>query len=261
MYAIVFHAHQKLDRVAHRHLKSLIAEDVFFPSIKQILKFEAGHGPDSAKLKRHQKDKQPWHFVDPFDENDTDLHVQIEQHYNRLVKELKKRDSVRSAFEASWLAHALVDGLTPAHHYPYEAELKHLRGGESRETRNGLTGRLYVKSDSVVESIHKSLKLIGPKGLLTSHAMFEAGAYTIIAPQRFKNARPTESEIEEVIEKGVVSAFKKTAKDVAKMDIYTSFCESGWIQPVIKGIRDDLAPRMINTITLAWYSAANEASV
>jgi hypothetical protein len=26
------------------------------------------------------------------------------------------------AFQAAWLAHAVVDGLTPAHHYPYESE-------------------------------------------------------------------------------------------------------------------------------------------
>jgi hypothetical protein len=260
MYAIVFHAHQKLDRVAHRHLVGLLPNDSFFPSIRQILKFEAGHGPDSAKLKRQLKGSQPWHFVDPFDDKDTDLHKQIEYHYSSLVKELKKRDSVRAAFEAAWLAHALVDGLTPAHHYPYEAELESLRGGESRDSRVGLTGRLYVKSDSVAESVQKSLKLIGPKGLLTSHAMFEAGAYTIIAPLRFTKAWPNQSEIDKVLKEGVVSLFKQKAKDVAKLNLYQSFCESGWVRPVTKAVRKDLAPTMVNTVTLAWYAAIQEAT-
>jgi hypothetical protein len=260
MYAIVFHAHQKLDRVAYRHLMGLSPPDSFFPSIRQILKFEAGHGPDSAKLKRQVKGRQPWHFVDPFDDLDTDLHKQIEHHYTSLVKELKKHDNVRAGFEAAWLAHALVDGLTPAHHYPYEAELKRLRGGESRDSRVGLTGRLYVKSDNVIESVHRSLKLIGPKGLLTSHAMFEAGAYTIIAPLRFTKARPIQTEIDKVLKEGIVSLFKQKAKDVANLNIYQTFCESGWIRPVTKAVRSELAPAMVNTITLAWYAAIQEAT-
>src|SRR4051812_47261517 len=127
MYAIIFHAHQKLDRVARKHLEQLLPE-VFFPSSKQILKFEAGHGPDGAKLKRQNQVEQPWHFVDPHDVTDTLIHDEIEHHYCGLRDALKKRDDVRAAFEAAWLAHALVDGLTPAHHYPYEKMLEELRG-------------------------------------------------------------------------------------------------------------------------------------
>jgi hypothetical protein len=260
MYAIVFHAHQKLDRAAHRHLIDLLPEDSFFPSIRQILKFEAGHGPDSAKLKRHDKSEQPWHFIDPFDEKDTALDKQIQKHYKRLVIELRNKDSVRSSFEAAWLAHALVDGLTPAHHYPYEAELERLRGGEPRDSRKGLSGRLYVKSDSVTSTIHRSLKLIGPRGLLTSHAMFEAGAYTIIAPLRFTKARPTKEDLDKVTKDGIVKIFRQNARDVAKLNLYASFCEDGWIKPVTKGIRNELAPKMVNIITMAWYAAAQEAT-
>ncbi len=259
MYAIVFHAHQKLDRVARRHLNSLLTPDTFFPSIRQILKFEAGNGPDSAKLKRHSKGSQPWHFIDPFDDKDIALDAQINKHYKALVSELKKRDSIRAAFEASWLAHALVDGLTPAHHYPYETELKRLMGGKSRNERKGLADRLYVKSDTAIETIHRSLKLIGPKGLLTSHALFEAGAYTIIAPLRFSKTYPSQEDLAFVMKEGIVKVFRQAAKDVAQLQIYTRFCESGWIRPVTKNVRDELAPAMINVITLAWYAAAQDA--
>src|SRR5579884_1999485 len=167
MYAIVFHAHQKLDRVAYHHLRKLLPESTFFPALKQILRFEGGRGPDSVKLKRKTDAEQPWHFINPLDDKDTQLNQQIERHYRHLVEELKQRDSVRASFEAAWLAHALVDGLTPAHHYPYESALEELRG-EPQYTRKGLVGRDIVHSDTVVESIHKSLKIIGPKGLLTS---------------------------------------------------------------------------------------------
>jgi hypothetical protein len=260
MYSIIFHAHQKLDRVAHRQLLRLLPEDNHsFPAIAQVLKFEGSKGPDGAKLKR-LKNGQPWHFVDPLDANDTDLHGQILRHYERLVLALRQDDDVRAAFEASWMAHALVDGLTPAHHFPYEAELSQLRGGEARHTRHGLAGRLYVKGDTLTKSVLQSLKLVGPKGLLTTHAMFEAGAYAIIAPLRFNKACPSRSDIESIKIDGVVTVFKKTAREVAELNLYERFYALGWTRSVSRDVRRELAPRMVRMITLAWYAACHEAS-
>jgi hypothetical protein len=257
MYAIIFHAHQKLDKVARRHLDTILPKSCPFPKARQILKFEAGHGPDGAKLKRQQGD-QPWHFVDPHDDDDTEIHAHIKNHFNGLKKALLRGDEVRAAFEAAWLAHALVDGLTPAHHYPYEKELEDLRG-ENRDTRRGLIGRAYVKSDSLVESVQRSLRLVGPKGLLTSHAMFEAGAYAIIAPLKLKYAMPTKQEVDRVKKEGVVVVFQELAKEVAELRLYERFIARGWTQSVCRDIRRELAPRMVKMVTLSWYAAAYES--
>jgi hypothetical protein len=259
MYAIIFHAHQKLDRVAHRHLKALLPPEHFFPGIRQILHFEANRGPDSAVVKRQQTFEQPWHFVDPYAKKETDLHRYLRQHYGDLVTALKKCDDVRAGFEAAWLAHALVDGLTPAHHYPYEQELEQLRG-EGRHSRKGLAGRLYVKSDTLGKSMKHSYKLVGPKGLLTTHAMFEAGAYAIIAPLRLSVARPTELDIAMAQTDGVIEVFKQTAKEIADFNIYGRFYTDGWTSAISRDVRHELAPRMVRTITLAWYCAAMEAA-
>src|SRR5512146_2147585 len=226
MHSILFHAHQKLDRTAHRHLQELLPQNSF-PTIDQVLNFEGSRGPDSANLKR-LKYGQPWHFVDPLDTADTDLHSQIYGHYEGLVKSLRSNDEVRAAFEAAWLAHALVDGLTPAHHFPYEAELSRLRGGETRHTRKGLAGRLYVKGDTLSKSVLQSLKLVGPKGLLTTHAMFEAGAYAIILPLRLNRARPAANDLEDVEADGVIEVFKRTAREVAEINLYERFYQLGW---------------------------------
>jgi hypothetical protein len=260
MYSIIFHAHQKLDRVAHKHLLRLLPDKQSFPAITQVLGFEGPQGPDGAKLKR-LKNGQPWHFVDPRDANDTDLHEQIRMHYDGLVQALRQNDDIRAAFEASWMAHALVDGLTPAHHFPYEAELSRLRGGEARHTRKGLAGRLYVKGDTLNKSVLQSLKLVGPKGLLTTHAMFEAGAYAIIAPLRLRRALPSQSDIDNIKAEGVVSVFKKMAREVADLNLYERFYELGWTRPVGRDVRRELAPRMVRMITLAWYAACNEAAM
>lgn len=258
MYAIILHAHQKLDRVAYRHVRQVLSPDSFFPNIRQILHFEGGHGPDATKLKRHHKDAQPWHFIDPYDITDTQLQEQISRHYRRLVLALKERDDVRAAFEAAWLAHALVDGLTPAHHYPYEAELARLRG-EERHSRKGLMGRAYVKSTTVRESLLLSLKLVGPKGLLTTHAMFEAGAYAIIEPLQLTKARPTSAELEKVCTTGVISVFSEYLQEVAELHLYDRFIAGGWTLRLNRDVRQKLAPCMARMITLAWYAASREA--
>lgn len=261
MYAIVFHAHQKLDRVACRNLRRLLPAGTFFPSIRQILKFEGGQGPDGARLKRQHDDIQPWHFIDPFDMQDTELSDQLNMHYKGLVRALRDHDDVRAGFEAAWLAHALVDGLTPAHHYPYEAELARLRGGEDRHTRKGLIGRAYVKSNSIRESLLLSMKIVGPKGLLTTHAMFEAGAYAIIAPLRLTNATPSKAEIDRMCQVGVVTVFRDLAQEVAHLRLYDRFIKGGWTRSLHRDIREKLAPRMAKMITLAWYCAAHEANL
>lgn len=259
MYAVVFHAHQKLDKVAYRHLLKLKPECGFFPSLKQIIYFDGANGPDATKLKKQINVEQPWHFVDPTDETDVKLHRQIEWHYKELVKNLKKKDEIRSAFEAAWLAHAIVDGLTPAHHYPYEKELELLRG-ENRNTRKGIFGRGFVKGDNLAQSVVKSMKLVGPKGLLTTHAMFEAGAYAIIAPLRIASALPTPDDVSKIACEGLISEFKRCAREIAELDLYRKFYATGWTRSLSMEIKQQLAPRMAKMVTLAWYAAIVEAS-
>ncbi|MGB4796728.1 MAG: hypothetical protein WBP23_05865, partial [Candidatus Saccharimonadales bacterium] len=120
-----FGAHQKIDRLAYQHMMNhaLRRSLVTFPSIRMILTFEGVNGPDAIKHKSPGLD-EPWHFFDPHDPGDTKLLDIIDSHFNSLVLALLARNETRAAFEAAWLAHAVVDGLTPAHHYPYEKELQ-----------------------------------------------------------------------------------------------------------------------------------------
>lgn len=260
MYAVILHAHQKIDRVAHRHLRGLTASDIFFPALKNIYHFEGNNGPDATKLKNKENVEQPWHFINPLDIDDTDLHRYITDHYDALVKALKNKDEVRSAFEASWLAHALVDGLTPAHHYPYEQALEELRG-ETRHSRKGLVGRAYVKGETHRDSLKRSLRLIGPKGLLTTHALFEGGAFTIMVPLRLKSAVPTPHDVRAIRRDGIVRYFQEVAKEIASYDMYERFYQHGWTSKLTRDVRRELAPRMVKMVTLAWYAALCDAGL
>lgn len=276
MYAVFLHAHQKIDRTAYRHLRRICAltgtqlprsrarskrgRDFYFPRLKNIYHFEGRNGPDATKLKNKENVEQPWHFIDPLDIGDTDLHHYIDDHYDALVEALKNKDEIRSAFEASWLAHALVDGLTPAHHYPYEEALEELRG-ETRHSRKGLVGRAYVKGETPRESWRLSMKLIGPKGLLTTHALFEGGAFTIMAPLRLTKAAPKPEDIADIKKYGVVGYFQRMAREVAAYEMYQRYLAEGWTRKLTSDVRRELAPRMVMMVTLAWYAALHDAGM
>ena len=186
----VMGAHQKIDRIARRHLVKLVGNKVDFPTSREILYFEGKNGPDAIKRKSPAKDEL-WHYYNPFDDSDTQIVEIIQDHYQQLVKELRASNRERVAFEAAWLAHAIVDGLTPAHHFPYEEKLAELRGGEGIETRTTIKGKIVMPGETKREQVKNNWKMWGPKGLMTTHGLFEIGVASIIAPLSFADTVPT----------------------------------------------------------------------
>lgn len=252
-------AHQKIDRSSRRALRDLLSSDKHFPSKKLLLHFEGKNGPDSAKAKL-DGEHAPWHFYDPFDPDDGLLIEQIEAHFGRLSANLKERNIERAAFEASWLAHAIVDGLTPAHHYPFEAELERLRG-EGKETRTTVLKKVVIPADTKRELFTKNWEMWGAKGLFTTHAMFEWGAAMVMAPMSNMIARPTRYDLKKIEQLGLSEYFKRVAREVALLDMYEQFYKRGWTPKLAKTVRLELAPRMARTVTLAWYLAAKDAGI
>jgi hypothetical protein len=178
-----------------------------------------------------------------------------------LKKALKDKNSTKAAFEAAWLAHAIVDGLTPAHHYPYEKELAKLRGGEGLETRNSVMRKVLMPGDTAGSRMRNNWKMWGPKGLMSTHGMFEFGVATIIAPVSFKRAVPSSQEIQEIQDRGVVGFFHHKAKEIAAMDLYAAYYKTGWTPRLARRIRRELAPTILHVICLTWYSAAYEVRI
>lgn len=251
-------AHQKFDRVARRHLRELLAEqDQIFPDIKEILKFEGKNGPDGIKRKSPAQN-EPWHYINPFDIKDTELAQIIEQHHRALTEALRDKNSTRAAFEAAWLAHAIVDGLTPAHHFPYEEELAKLRGGEGLETRNTIMQKLILPGSTPGKQMENNWKMWGPKGLLSTHGFFEFGVATMIAPLSFKQALPHNDHIQEVHEHGILHYFQRSAREIAGHDLYRKYYQTGWTPRLAQEVRRELAPTILRVICLAWYSAAHQ---
>lgn len=250
----VLGAHQKIDRAARHHLGILLKNDKLFPSAHQILLFEGKNGPDAIKRKSPARD-EPWHYYSPFDKDDSKLIDLIKDHYAELVKELKIKNGERVAFEAAWLAHALVDGLTPAHHYPYEEKLTELRGGQGIEKRVTIKDKLIIPGINKREIFKNNWKMWGPKGLLSTHSFFEIGTAMLFLPLSFEDAGPTKEDLNVLAEHGFIEIFKNTAKEIAVLDMYDIYYRKGWNTRLGNVIRKTLGPSMVKTVTLAWYSA------
>ncbi|HTB49064.1 MAG TPA: hypothetical protein VK712_03200 [Verrucomicrobiae bacterium] len=251
-------AHQKIDRVARRQLEHLLPRN-HFPGVHSILHFEGGNGPDAIKRKSPAKD-EPWHYLQPFDLSDTQLICLIENHYHKLVIALRANDSVRAAFEAAWLAHAVVDGLTPAHHYPYEEKLVELRGGRSITERTTIGKKLIMPGRSTGHQISNNWKMWGPKGLLTTHAAFELGVAVLIAPLKLRRSWPTADKIAAFQAQSLGEWFRHLAQDIARLELYDTFYRSGWTIPLARRVRRQLAPALVQAVALVWYGAAQEAA-
>jgi hypothetical protein len=252
--------HQKLDRAARNNLALVLKSDAVFPANRSILQFEGKNGPDGIKRKSPAVD-EPWHYYSPFDDNDSQLIELINDHYNNLVKELKAGNQVRTAFEAAWLAHAITDGLTPAHHYPYEQKLTELRGGEGIETRTSIKEKWLFPGETRRQRVSNNWKVWGPKGLFTAHGLFEFGIATIILPLRFRAAAPAPEDLQRIQEIGLAEWFRRAAREIAVLDMFGEYYHKGWTPKLARQVRQKLAPTIVQTITVAWYAALVEAGV
>ncbi|MGH7196546.1 MAG: hypothetical protein ACREGJ_02140 [Candidatus Saccharimonadales bacterium] len=247
-------AHQKLDRAARKALEQL-KPDSTFPKTRDILHFEGKNGPDGIKRKSPARD-EPWHYYDPTDPKDTELVQMIQRHSKNLTAAIKKGSTEKAAFEAAWLAHAVVDGLTPAHHFPLERKLEEMRG-EGLETRTSIRDKLIVKSegDTRRQMLAKNWQFWGAKGIMTSHLLFEIGIATTIAPMRLKKGYPTAEDCLRVEKEGAVALFKEAAREIYELKMYERFTRKGWTRRLARETREVLAPAIVRIVALAWYEA------
>ncbi len=250
-------AHQKIDRVARRHINESLERGLAFPDIKTILKFEGINGPDGVKLKSPGVD-EPWHFINPKDPNDVALLEDIRGHYHNLVIALQAKDTIRSAFEAAWLSHAVVDGLTPAHHEPEDETFTVLR--ENTGDKRTVRSRLIVPRDgSTKQFVKTNWEHWGVGGVMTTHTMFEAGVASTIRGLKFENAKPSGNDLIRVQKDGFETMFSEALGRVVALDLYTRYKKRGWTRSMASSVRRELMPLIIRTVTLVWYSAYDEA--
>lgn len=248
--------HQKINKAAYR-LAMDYGQD-FFPGIKIIQHFEGKNGPDGIKRKNPGAD-EPWHFIDPSNPyTDDNLIQQVKHHEASLSKALAKKDEQKAAFDAAWLSHAIVDGLTPAHHFPLEEHLEELRG-EPKETRDSVRKKLLIPGDNKRQKIKNNWEFWGAKGVMTSHLLFELGVASAITPFRTAKVELTSDEIGKVKELGIEKVFVENLQKIAELQMYETFTHWGWTPTLARQTKKNLIPLIIKTVALSWICASDPA--
>ena len=256
MNSIILGTHQKIDRIARRKLQPYIPHGIHFPTSRQILNFEGLHGPDSVKIKTITGE-EPRHFINPDDPTDRALYEMVAAHEANLIKALADDEREKAAFEAAWLAHALVDGLTPAHHYPYEEKLAELRGGLKDEPRDSKLKRVFVPGDGVRGKLKNNMAFIGPKGLWMLHWQFEMGIDLVARPLRFSEVHLSKGDRRLVRDAGsILPRYEKAVQKIHHLRMYDQFLEKGWTTRLAFLTKNQLMPEAIRMVLLSWYYCA-----
>jgi hypothetical protein len=100
----------------------------------------------------------------------------------------------------------------------------------------------------------------GPKGLIITHAGFELGVATLIAPLGLRQARFSFDDVASFQQYGLTKWYRDHAKDVAKLGLYDKFYDSGWTTELARIIRRQLAPMLVKAVSVTWYAAIEEAN-
>ncbi len=245
--------HQKVDRIARKHIATYLHEPREFPTIRGILHFEGIRGPDGAKMKSAGRD-EPWHFIDPHNpQADRRILDALADHRSNLITALRANDGIRAAFEAAWLAHAVTDGLTPAHHF---ADIEQIRADDARapSVRTKL-----VMQGSGKEFIKNNWNYWGARGVMTSHTLFEAGVATASKPLNFAEATLHDDDIAHLAAVGYETMYLELLHDIAQLDMYERFKRTGWTRTLARQTANELLPTIIRAVTLAWYDCIMES--
>jgi hypothetical protein len=245
--------HQRIDRVAKKQLIQHIGRDAFFPTIKTILHFEGKNGPDGIKSKSPSVD-EPWHFISPQATTDDPLVKVIEDHLYNLATALKKEDEVRAGFEAAWLSHAIVDGLTPAHHVPLAEKIEEL-WGKAHSERDSTSDKIIIKGNGARDSVSKNWEYWGTKGVFSAHLFYEMGVASSLTVATFSDIGITDADLERMDTEGYIPYFMESIKEIDSMGTYQEFVTTGWSVHLANISRKKLMPLIMKNVCLAWYSA------
>ncbi|MEX0748678.1 MAG: hypothetical protein WD467_03825 [Candidatus Saccharimonadales bacterium] len=229
-----------------------------FPPLDKIQHFEGYNGPDGIKVKALHRHEDPSHFYDPTQESGP-IVEHIDNHYHSLVKALKSGAVTRAAFESAWLAHAVVDGLTPAHHYPYEEEL-HVMYAAGKQEFSKRRHKVVIQGDNRRQAMRNNWQMWGSKGLLSTHLHFEAGVAAAVLTGKFPEAI-NPMKLKQARLQGPLAFFKGEAAAIHRLKLYDKFYRTSWTIGLARLVRHQLAPAIIQTVAIEWILAAEEAGI
>ena len=254
--------HQRLDRAARSFFTKLAPEGVDFPAYKEIIYFEGMRGPDGIKRKSPGVD-DPAYFILPDHDDGKLMQMILDHQYNlraALTSARTDGDYTRAAFEAAWLAHTICDGLTPAHHFPYEEVVSELMSDKEYFTIFGQPVKGIMRGDSFKEAARNNWHYWGKDGVMTKHIAFEYGVALVAAPMTNKALTPklASSELRRLKKYQNVdlkAEFYASLRRIDSLKMYDRFRKQGWTADLALESANVLLPEIVKITTIGWLTS------
>lgn len=181
----------------------------------------------------------------------------VDHHWN-LVQALRQKDATRAAFEAAWMAHMIVDGLTPAHHFPLTDVKEKLMTSQEMVKIFGQPVKGMMRGHNALETMRNNWLYWGAKGFMSQHIGYEYGVAMIAAtlPHRALAARIDPSTF---VEQDFFQNYPQSVAKVQQYNMYDRFCKEGWTTELAVETKNILLPEITKNIALGWYSTITEA--
>ena len=244
--------HQKLDRIARKLLQKALPSHIYFPDIKEILLFEGMGGPDGLKRKSPGVD-EPMHFIIPGQDDGKLIQMILDHQYN-LRKALKTGNKVRAAFEAGWMAHAVADGLTPAHHFPLTEAQDQLMTEKEFIKVFGIPVKGIMHGRTSLETLRNNWLYWGANGYMSKHVAFEYGVAITMTALPEKTITPKVDK-KALLHVDIKAAFYDSLARISALNMYQRFLDQGWTTDLALETKNTLLPEIAKAIALCWASS------
>lgn len=152
------------------------------------------------------------------------------------------------------MAHAITDALTPAHQYPMTDKIIEI-SGKSPSERDKIIKKMFLSGDNWRERILNNWEYIGPKGVMSSHMLYEMGVATMISSMAAKKfaLMPTNEEIQIVLDGNFMKLFENKIKWVFNQEYYKRYMEKGWTTRLAQETKYILLPEISKMVALGWF--------
>lgn len=156
------------------------------------------------------------------------------------------------------MAHAITDGLTPAHHDDLAGKIEEL-WGKAHHERDSVRDKTLIRGVNRRDTLKKNWKYWGGKGIFTAHVMFEWGVATSISPLRFDGIASDDTRYEALRHNGFRTEFLSALQRVVDLKMYEEFGRTGWTHKLAKVTQKQLIPEIVTMVALGWYQAIIDA--
>ncbi len=246
--------HQRLDKIARKLVVGHLPKKIHFPTAKEIIHFEGMNGPDGLASKKADTADEPWQFILP-DFSDTRLLNHVADHIYNLNEASKKQDKVRMSFELAWMAHMIVDGLSPSHHYPLRSQLQELDSRDINDLRSRMS-RIVAPGDNIKEFLQFNWRRSGPKGVMTNHVLFEMGVELIMTT--YQSRKPMfkldKNDIKRAKSGEYIELLKASITYIDSYKMFERYEKKGWTERLARDVRKVMIPEMAKMIALGWIA-------